>query len=45
VRRHGLPDVPLHHLRHESASLQIEAGIDIAVISKRLCHSNVWKSE
>lgn len=41
VRQHGLPDVPLHHLRHESASLQIEAGVDIAVISKRLRHSKI----
>jgi integrase len=41
VRRHGLPDVPLHHLRHGAASLQIEAGVDIAVISKRLGHSKI----
>ncbi|MEU1586063.1 site-specific integrase [Micromonospora sp. NPDC005710] len=41
IRRHGMPDVPLHHLRHESASLQIEAGVDIAVISKRLRHSKI----
>jgi integrase len=41
VHRHGLPDVPLHHLRHGSASLQIEGGVDIAVISKRLGHSKI----
>ncbi|NLU77971.1 site-specific integrase [Micromonospora sp. HNM0581] len=36
TRRMGLPEVPLHHLRHGAASLHIEAGVDIAVISKRL---------
>ncbi|WP_165521984.1 tyrosine-type recombinase/integrase [Micromonospora zingiberis] len=41
ARRHGLPDVALHHLRHGSASLQIEGGVDIAVISKRLGHSKI----
>ena len=41
IRRHQLPEVPLHHLRHGAASIQIEAGIDIAVISKRLGHSRI----
>ena len=41
IRRNGLPEVPLHHLRHGAASIQIEAGIDIAVISKRLGHSRI----
>lgn len=41
IRRHELPEVPLHHLRHGAASIQIEAGIDIAVISKRLGHSRI----
>jgi integrase len=41
VWRAGLHKVPLHHLRHGSASLQIEAGVDIAVISKRLGHSKI----
>jgi integrase len=36
-----MPDVPLHDLRHESASIQIEAGVDIAVVSKRLRHSKI----
>jgi integrase len=29
----------LHDLRHLSASLQLAAGVDIAVVSKRLGHS------
>lgn len=41
TRRLGLPEVPLHHLRHGAASLHIEAGVDIAVISKRLGHSRI----
>jgi integrase len=41
IRRHGLPEVPLHHLRHGSASLQKRRGVDIAVISKRLGHSKI----
>ena len=41
TRRVGLRPIPLHHLRHGAASLQIEAGVDIAVISKRLRHSTI----
>ncbi|WP_170047484.1 tyrosine-type recombinase/integrase, partial [Couchioplanes caeruleus] len=37
----GLPEVPLHHMRHGAASLHIQAGVDIAVISKRLGHSGI----
>jgi integrase len=35
----GLPGCRLHDLRHLSASLQLAAGVDIAVVSKRLGHS------
>jgi integrase len=35
----GLPPCWLHDLRHLSASLQLAAGVDIAVVSKRLGHS------
>jgi len=35
----GLPPCRLHDLRHLSASLQLAAGVDIAVVSKRLGHS------
>lgn len=41
VKRAGQPVIPLHHLRHGSASLQISAGVDIAVVSKRLGHSKI----
>lgn len=41
VEKHGLPNIPLHSLRHEAASLQIEAGVDIAVVSKHLRHSKI----
>ena len=41
VGRSGLPMIPLHHLRHVSASLQLAAGVDIAVVSKRLGHSKI----
>lgn len=41
VNRLGFKPVPLHLLRHCAASLLIAAGIDIAVISKRLGHSKI----
>jgi integrase len=41
VAQAGLRLVPLHHLRHVSASLQLSAGVDIAVVSKRMGHSNI----
>lgn len=37
----GLPRKRLHDLRHGAASLQIAAGVDIAIISKRLRHSSL----
>lgn len=37
----GVPVMRLHDLRHLSASLQIAAGVQLAVISKRLGHSTV----
>lgn len=36
-----LPRKRLHDLRHRAASLQIAAGVDIAIISKRLRHSSL----
>jgi integrase len=41
VNQAGLPVIALHHLRHGSASLQLAAGVDIAVVSKRLGHSKI----
>ena len=37
----GLPRKRLHDLRHGAASLQIAAGVDLAIVSKRLRHSSV----
>lgn len=36
----GLPRIKLHEGRHTAASLALEAGIDIKVVSERLGHSN-----
>jgi integrase len=41
VRQTGLRVVPLHHLRHGSASLQLSAGVEIAIVSKRMGHSKI----
>ncbi|GIH10047.1 hypothetical protein Rhe02_81140 [Rhizocola hellebori] len=41
VRRLGLTPRPLHMLRHLAASLLIAAGVDIAIVSKRLGHSKI----
>jgi len=38
----GLRPIRLHDLRHLSASLQLAAGIDLPIASKRLGHSSVW---
>ncbi|MCM3883064.1 tyrosine-type recombinase/integrase [Frankia sp. R82] len=35
-----LPRQRLHGLRHSNASIQIREGVDLALISKRLGHSN-----
>ncbi len=40
IKRHNLPDIHLHTLRHVSATLLIAGGADIATVSKRLGHSN-----
>ncbi|GIG54538.1 tyrosine-type recombinase/integrase [Demequina activiva] len=39
--RAQLPKMTFHGLRHEHASLLIESGADIALISKRLGHSSI----
>jgi integrase len=41
IRRLEMRDVPLHMLRHGAASIQIEAGVDISVVSKRMRHSKI----
>ena len=40
-KRVGLPVKRLHDLRHGSASLQLAAGVPIAVVSQRLGHSTI----
>ena len=35
----GMPEITFHSLRHTHASQLIDAGIDIATISKRLGHA------
>lgn len=41
VKKHNLPPVHLHSLRHTNATLLIAAGTDIKTVSKRLGHSNM----
>ncbi len=41
ARQAGLRPVRLHDLRHGQASLMLAAGVDIAVVSKRLGHSSI----
>ena len=40
-KRAGVPVKRLHDLRHGSASLQLAAGVPIAVVSQRLGHSTI----
>ena len=39
VERAGLPHVPLHSARHTTATLLLEAGVDVHIISQILGHS------
>lgn len=40
LKRNNLKHITFHQLRHTSASLLVNAGLDIGAISKRLGHSN-----
>ena len=40
LKRHNLPNVHIHTLRHTSATLLIAGGVDIATVSKRLGHAD-----
>ncbi len=40
IKRHNLPDIHIHTLRHVSATLLIAGGADIATVSKRLGHAD-----
>jgi len=37
----GLPIIRLHDLRHTNASLALDAGVDLKVVSERLGHSQI----
>jgi hypothetical protein len=39
LKRHDLPPIRLHDLRHGSATLALTAGADIKVVSEQLGHS------
>ena len=39
--RAGLPTIRLHDLRHTNASLALDAGVDIKIVSERLGHSQI----
>jgi integrase len=41
ARRAALPRIRFHDMRHTHATLLLEAGIDITVVSKRLGHASV----
>jgi integrase len=41
VRRHALPRIRLHDLRHTAATLALIAGVPTKVVSERLGHANV----
>ena len=41
IRRHDLPEITVHSLRHTNATLLIASGTDIKTVSKRLGHANV----
>jgi integrase len=41
IKRHNLPPLTFHQIRHTNASLLIGQGVDAATVSKRLGHANV----
>lgn len=41
LRRHGLPKIRLHDTRHTYATLALQAGVPITVVSARLGHESV----
>jgi integrase len=40
IKRHNLPPLTFHQLRHTNASLLIGEGVDVATVSKRLGHAD-----
>jgi integrase len=41
AREHGLPVIRFHDCRHTAATLGLEAGVDVVVVSKMLGHADV----
>jgi len=40
-KRHNLPDLPFHGIRHTNASVMMAEGVDVATVSKRLGHADI----
>lgn len=45
IERHGFPDVQIHNLRHANASLLINMGVPVKVISEHLGHRDTKTTE
>jgi integrase len=45
LKKHDFPDVHIHDLRHANASLLINMGVPVKVISEHLGHSNTLTTE
>ncbi|MBP1763127.1 MAG: xerC 1 [Firmicutes bacterium] len=45
VNANGFPDLHVHDLRHANASLLINMGVPVKVISEHLGHSNTLTTE
>lgn len=41
IKRHDLPNVSVHSLRHTNATLMIASGVDLRTVSKRLGHAQM----
>uniref|UniRef100_UPI00035CCD02 tyrosine-type recombinase/integrase n=1 Tax=Anaeromusa acidaminophila TaxID=81464 RepID=UPI00035CCD02 len=45
LKANGLPDLHVHDLRHANASLLINMGVPVKVISEHLGHKNTLTTE
>lgn len=45
LKKHDMPDLHVHDLRHANASLLINAGVPVKFISEHLGHSNTKTTE
>jgi integrase len=45
LKKHNLPDITIHDLRHANASLLINAGLPTKIISEHLGHNNTLTTE